>query len=137
MIWMRHHFRIALGKEPWLERIYNTPQFAGYLLSVDQPALYMSLWYGMLYVLVEGWIALKLNDPHIDALLKSQNTELLKLYRHGTFHFHEKLLSPICRKILTEPNETKWVDELTDAFKAYFDSKTGTREFLAAIKETK
>lgn len=134
MIWMRHHYRIALGTVPWLERMHQAPKFAGYLLTVDQPAIYMALWYGMLYVVVEGWKRLGLSDPKVDTLLSSHNTELLKHYRNGTFHFHEGLVSPICEKILMAPDQTKWTDDLTDSFKAYFDRQKETREFMQAAK---
>ena len=51
----------------------------------------MSLWYGGLYVVIEGWKELGLSDPHVDDLLRSSNVELLKRYRHGTFHFQRDL----------------------------------------------
>jgi hypothetical protein len=55
--------------------------------------LYMSYWYGGLYVVIEGWRVLKLTDPAIDALLQSPNVKLLREYRNGTFHFQRSYLS--------------------------------------------
>ena len=48
---------------------------AGYEI---ESLMYMSLWYGMLYVVIEGWQNLKLKDEVIDSLLKSKYTNLLK-----------------------------------------------------------
>jgi len=41
--------------------------------------LYMSYWYGALYVVIEGWRELKLVDPAIDQLLQSSNVDLLRI----------------------------------------------------------
>jgi hypothetical protein len=49
--------------------------------------LYMSYWYGGLYVVIEGWRELKLTDNTIDILLQSPNVELLRRYRNAVFHF--------------------------------------------------
>src|ERR1700688_3247229 len=49
--------------------------------------LYMSYWYGGLYVVIEGWRELELTDTAIDELLQSSNVELLRRYRNGVFHF--------------------------------------------------
>lgn len=49
--------------------------------------MYMSFWYGELYVVVEGFQDLKLSDPTIDPLLASPNLALLKRYRNGVFHY--------------------------------------------------
>src|ERR1700686_4096764 len=53
---------------------------------VAKSGLVMCLWYGMLYVVIEGWRVAKLSDPEIDQLLASRNVSLLKLFRDGTFH---------------------------------------------------
>jgi hypothetical protein len=45
---------------------------------VSKAGLKMCLWYGMLYVVVEGWQEAKLSDPEVDILLASPNTELLR-----------------------------------------------------------
>lgn len=52
--------------------------------------MYMSLWYACLYVVIEGWNTLGLNDEAISVLLKSHNVSLLKRYRNGVFHFQRR-----------------------------------------------
>ena len=49
--------------------------------------MYMSYWYATLYVVVEGWRVLGLTDKAVDALLASPNTEILRRYRNGVFHY--------------------------------------------------
>jgi hypothetical protein len=53
----------------------------------SKAGLKMCLWYGMLYVVIEGWRKAKLSDPEVDTLLASPNTKLLWLFRNGMFHF--------------------------------------------------
>jgi hypothetical protein len=48
---------------------------------VSKAGLKMCLWYGMLYVVIEGWQDANLTDPEIDRLLSSPNTKLLKRFR--------------------------------------------------------
>ncbi len=51
---------------------------------------YMSYWYGGLYVVIEGYRRLKLQDPSIDKLLLSRNTMLLKKFRDGVLRHDEE-----------------------------------------------
>src|SRR5207249_3264952 len=53
--------------------------------------LYMSYWYGSLYVIVEGWQDLKLTDPDVDELLASPYVDVLKRYRNGVFHYQRAM----------------------------------------------
>lgn len=52
--------------------------------------LYMSYWYGGLYVVIEGWKELGLADKKIDPMLEFPNVELLRRYRNGVFHFQKE-----------------------------------------------
>lgn len=84
--------------------------------------MYMSLWYGLLYVVVEGWESLKLNDAVIDELLKSSNTDLLKRYRNATFHYPKKRQYHDDRfeKFFKEQTTVEWVRKLNSEFSRYF-----------------
>jgi hypothetical protein len=91
---------------------------------------YLGYWYAGLYVVIEGWKELKLNDPEIDKLLDSRYVDLLRKFRNGMFHFQETIekLYP-----MDETQGTgKWAEDLTDAFDRYFSqthcgTKTETR----------
>jgi hypothetical protein len=59
--------------------------------SIDiEIAMYMSLWYGCLYVVVEGWKECGFRESEVDSLLTSPNVELLKRLRNGTFHYQKR-----------------------------------------------
>ena len=50
--------------------------------------LYGSYWLASLYIVVEGWRELHLEDPAIDALLENETmVSLLRRHRNGVFHF--------------------------------------------------
>ena len=42
---------------------------------VSKAGLKMCLWYGMLFVVIEGWQEANFSDPEVDRLLSSPNTE--------------------------------------------------------------
>ncbi|MEK7597280.1 MAG: hypothetical protein AAB441_01390 [Patescibacteria group bacterium] len=84
--------------------------------------MYMSLWYGLLYVVIEGWKTLKLNNSIIDSLLKSPNTDLLNRYRNAVFHFPKihKYLDQRFENFYKEKTTVEWVRKLNLEFGRYF-----------------
>jgi Resolvase, N terminal domain len=75
---------VRLGRKPTLTH----HQQGGFDKAAEiESFLYMSYWYGGLYVVIEGWQELSLSDAVIDATLQSPNVDLLRRYRNGVFHF--------------------------------------------------
>ena len=75
--------------------------------------LYMSQWYGNLYVVVEGWRDLDLTDPDIDKLLESSNVDLLRRFRNGVFHFQRDYYDKRFVEFLTDGEDVVgWVRDL-------------------------
>jgi len=110
---MRTHFDEQLG------------QFKPEMEWADPVALnmnlYMSYWYGGLYVVIEGWQSLGLGDAEIDELLKSSNVELLRRYRNGVFHFQHEYFDDRFTGFMTKgQNAVDWVRALNRAFGRYF-----------------
>jgi hypothetical protein len=54
----------------------------------------LSYWYASLYVVIEGWRDLKLEDQDVARLLASPHVETLRRYRNGAFHFQTSLTDP-------------------------------------------
>ena len=89
-------------------------------MGTDQFA-FMSLWYGCLYALIEGWVELDLHHPAIDALLESPNVDLLRRYRNGTFHFQRELWSRKVVDFIAEGAASAvWARDLNAAFGQFF-----------------
>lgn len=82
--------------------------------------MYMSLWYGLLYVIIEGWQELKLSDGVIDQLLKNKNSELLKRYRNGVFHFQKDYNDSRFENFYLEETTVKWIRNLNREFGKWF-----------------
>jgi hypothetical protein len=53
---------------------------------------YMSYWYAGLFVVVEGWRELKLDDLIPNQLLRSRNVDLLRRFRNSVFHYQTNFL---------------------------------------------
>lgn len=86
-------------------------------LEID---MYMSLWYGLMYVVIEGWRQLKLKDTEINDLIKNKNTELLQGYRNGVFHFHRINNDVKFERFFQERTTVEWVRSLNQAFGRWF-----------------
>jgi hypothetical protein len=96
------------------------------VVDLDTPdgfyvAMYMSLWYGCLYVVIEGWQELQLRDQEIDSFLTSPNVDLLRRFRNATFHYHREYLHEKFLAFLREGEATAtWVRGMHNAFASYF-----------------
>jgi hypothetical protein len=56
-----------------------------------EASVFMNLWYGTLFVVVEGWRKLRLDDASVDACLARETmVRRLEAARNGTFHFKSK-----------------------------------------------
>lgn len=83
--------------------------------------LYMSFWYGELYVVIEGWRVLKLSDPQIDSLLANETmVAYLKRYRNGAFHFQKDYFDDRFVDLFSQKDSAVWIRSLTQEFSRYF-----------------
>ena len=84
------------------------------------PGIFMSYWYGSLYVVIEGWRQLRLTDPKIDPLLVSSNVALLKKYRNGVFHFQKNYFDDRFLGFVKAADSVPWVRTIHSEFGEYF-----------------
>ena len=83
--------------------------------------MYSSYWFAALYVLIEGWKKLGLNDIKIDTLLKSEYCDLLRRYRNGVFHYQEDYFDRRFKEFYDEGDDiADWVNEVHEEFSRYF-----------------
>lgn len=83
--------------------------------------MYMSYWYASIYVVTEGWFELGFEDHVIDELLKSDNLDLLKRYRHGVFHYQKQYNDMRFLELLKNgENAVEWVRKLNKELGRYF-----------------
>jgi hypothetical protein len=116
---MRQDFYKHLKEEPRIRGKDEAVDAAMFLVS--KGGIHMCLWYGMLYVVIEGWLEAKLSDPEIDRLLASPNVEFLKRFRNGMFHFQkDQWLSPKLSDFMDPKlGSVDWVRSLTSEFRRF------------------
>jgi len=114
---MRTHFDEVLVREK--DKVLAMEKLDS--LTEIESFLYMSYWYGGLYVVIEGWQRLKLSDDIIDNLLISSNVQLLKRYRNGVFHFQKEYIDKRFEEFMEQGmNAVTWVRSLNEQFGRYF-----------------
>jgi hypothetical protein len=101
--------------------------------------MYMSYWYGTLYIVVEGWQQLKLRDAVVDKLLAAdRNVYLLKRYRNGVFHYQQNYFDDRFIGFISEGQKiVSWVRNLNHAFGAYFLGRYTAWKIESAAPKTR
>jgi hypothetical protein len=124
---MRQLFTIAL-KDGTLDRAVKRAEELSdsplvLLASVfgDDMGIFMGYWYGGLYVVIEGWRELGLQDPAVDVLLQDEaRVALLKRFRNGAFHFQKHYWDDRFSAIMKDQESFVWIMALHDAFEKWF-----------------
>lgn len=88
--------------------------------SLTNQYLYLDLWYGMLYVVIEGWIDLKLENFRINKQLEDPILNELKRFRNGIFHFQNNYFDKRFIDFISNKNSVKWIRETHDEFSKWF-----------------
>lgn len=117
---MREYFERVLADPKRIHNGKNDPLKMGMAFFADDPGIFMSYWYGGLYVVIEGWIELGLHDPEIDILIASPHTKLLCRYRNGVFHFQKEYFDKRFREFMKEQGTVAWVRELNRKLGDFF-----------------
>lgn len=95
----------------------------------------ISVWYALLYVVVEGYKALKVEFEPVDTLLAQEDfVNLLRLFRNGTFHYQEDPLTEKVVGFLHKADSENWVRELNKQFQAFFLQALPIEETLKRLE---
>lgn len=108
------------------------------LLSLGQfysQFLRLSIWYALLYVVIEGYRDLGQKDVSIEELLvQGDFVGTLRRFRNATFHYQE---DPVTEKLLgfleAEESET-WIRQLNSAFQTFFERELPIKEMLEEME---
>ena len=117
---MRVLFDQALADPKRIAEGANDVRKMGLTFFADDPGIFMSYWYAGLYVVIEGWREQGFHDPDIDRLIESPNTDLLRRYRNGSFHFQKEYFDQRFQGFMAEQGTVVWVRELNRTFGRYF-----------------
>jgi hypothetical protein len=82
----------------------------------------LSYWFASLFVVVEGWQKLRLEDLRIDAMLAdTDKLQLLRRFRNGVFHFQSSHTDDRFAEFFAEGLEAvDWAQHLNSAFFDFF-----------------
>lgn len=95
----------------------------------------VSVWYSLIYVVVEGYRDLKVTFEPLDQILAKEDfTDLLRLFRNATFHYQEDPLSAKLIGFLEKPDSEKWIRNLNKQMQAFFMHALPIQQTLAAIE---
>jgi hypothetical protein len=119
---MRKQFETVLARDRTeLERRLLTKQIK-YEPKLLESEMYMCLWFGSLYSVVEGWSNLKIDEPRIKKLLEKGYRKKLYGFRNAVFHPVE--YDDVRLQVLAAEGQKSvdWARELTHEFKVFFES---------------
>lgn len=119
---MRKQFEYVLARDrKELERRLETKEitFEPKLLEAE---MYMCLWLGCLYSVVEGWSNLKIDEPSIKKLLEKGYKKKLYGFRNAVFHpvnYDDVRFQALA---MEGQKSVDWARELTHEFMVFFES---------------
>ncbi len=96
------------------------------MLFYSPPGICLMYMYSALYVVIEGWKDLGLNDPKIDDLIQSPFVDRLRRFRNATFHYQKDIISLKHLELFgTEEEQTElWLCELYCELSRFFTNNT-------------
>jgi hypothetical protein len=81
----------------------------------------LSVWYSLLYVVVEGFQSLQLHDESVDQLLSQEPyISALRRFRNGTFHCQEETIPKKLLEFVAAPESERWIKKLNAALNSFF-----------------
>lgn len=126
----REHFRAWAGEQGPAPK-----EQPGRRLWFQAAMAYLGYWFASLYVVVEGWTELGLEDEVIRGLLTSPNSQLLRRFRNAVFHFQPTYFDRrLTDLIASKEDAAAWAASLHDAFSDYFLRRFAA---LGALDEVK
>jgi hypothetical protein len=117
-IWADFHKESMLARREKVDRAGGLEQAAQAFDALTALAFF----YASLFVVIEGWRELGFEDEEIDGYLASENTDLLRRFRNGVFHFQKDFDDQRFMGFLDDAEEpVDWARGLNSAFSRWFD----------------
>lgn len=82
-------------------------------LMIGEFGMFKAFWYSSLYVVIEGYVDLKLSIPAIDVLLtEKDHLDKLRLFRNGTFHYQKETYNKKILEVDQSDEFVSWIYKL-------------------------
>lgn len=117
----KYFIMAAMMKDDFQAYIKNNASVINEPRHLLKASSYMSLWYAELYVVIEGWKELNLDNQFINHLLTDEELDLLRKFRNGIFHYQKEYIHE--NKIMSFINNDKsvtWVLLLHERLSTWF-----------------
>ncbi|MFY4805648.1 hypothetical protein ACOTVJ_04535 [Aliarcobacter butzleri] len=112
----------------------SLPDDIAQLAEIHSSFARLSVLYGLIYVVIEGYKELKYTNKLIDTLLAQNDfVDALRLFRNATFHYQQKPIPGKVLKFLELEESETWIRELHIAFKLFFEKELQMQEMLDNI----
>lgn len=96
----------------------------------------MSVWYALIYVVIEGYLDLNIPNEKVDEILNNKEcVDSLRLFRNATFHYQKDPLTEKALKFLEAENSEIWIRRLNIAFEGFFLDNLPIKETLEILKK--
>lgn len=91
----------------------------------------LSVWYALLYVVMEGYRELKHDDHDVNVFLEREDyVDALRRFRNATFHYQTDPLSDKLMTFLLLEDATVWARGLSSAFDRFFQRELHIEDVL-------
>lgn len=110
----------------------HQPLYAVIAMSTSFKAI--EVWYGLLYVVVEGYQSISLKDKDIDSVLADERkVSLLRRFRNSVFHYQKNPEPDKYMEFLLEGETEVWAHKLHKAFKNFFETNIPVQALMEII----
>ena len=97
-------------------------------------ALALSVFYGLLHVVIDGYRELELSDEKLDKLLgQGDYVDRLRRFRNAVFHFHKDPFDAKLTEFLEADASDAWIKAVYKSLKQLFERELPIREELGGL----
>lgn len=94
----------------------------------------LSVFYSLLFVVVEGYRGVGVSDPAVEEMLADEErVKMLRRFRNANFHYQEDPFSKKLMEFLEREDGPAWTRALHAAFETFFRSRLPIDEMVAAF----
>jgi hypothetical protein len=98
--------------------------------------LRLEVFYGLIYVVVEGYQKLGCHDRAVDELLaQTDYVNAFRRFRNAMFHYQGDPIPPKLLEFLAAQGSEDWTHKLFGAFRAFFEANLPIKEYIARFSE--
>jgi hypothetical protein len=112
----------------------NLPDWVRQRVEMHSSFARLSVLYGLIYVVIEGYKELNFTNEKVDSLLAKEDfVDALRLFRNATFHYQKQAIPEKVMKFLELKESENWIRELHLYFKLFFEEALPIKEMIEQL----